>query len=164
MIGKILKKLIGSKKSEKLKDSPLDQETKASEEKLLSKAQTIFDFISKKFQEAISESKIIREKLKNLHKTNYELGLYHLEKGNIGEAIFRFKIVRKFWPHDYDAHLKLIYCFCITGNFERANFATKYLLSLDPNFRAEIENLINDASFRAKINDNFVTNKIENVS
>ncbi len=106
-----------------------------------------FNFASRKFFRALLESKVIIEKLKDLHKTNYKLGLRHLRKGNLREAIFRFKIVRKFWPHDLDAHLNLIYCYFITQEEERSSRAIEYLLYLEPSFKPEIEELRINASF-----------------
>jgi len=120
------------------------------------KVEKAVNFLSEKIKEAVSESKVIMDKLHDLHKTNYELGLIHLKKGNLKEAIFRFKIVRKFWPQDYNSHLKLIYCYFITKQEEYANRAIEYLLYLDPNFKSEIEQLRVDATFYQNPKDNKV--------
>lgn len=106
-----------------------------------------FDYISNRIKEAILESQIIVQKLQNLHNTNYQLGLDHLDKGNVNEAIFRFKIVRKFWPADHEAHLKLIYCYFILEDRVKAQKAIDYLLSLNDDLKSEIEQAKIDASF-----------------
>lgn len=38
----------------------------------------------------------LRLKLNNLSESNIELGIYHIKKGNLGDAIFRFKLVEKY--------------------------------------------------------------------
>ena len=35
-----------------------------------------------------------RIKLNHLSKTNFDLGLYHFDKGNISDAILRFKLLK----------------------------------------------------------------------
>ena len=46
-----------------------------------------------KLRSKINEIKI---KSQNLTKTNYDLGLYHFNAGNLSDAIFRFKLLKKF--------------------------------------------------------------------
>jgi outer membrane protein assembly factor BamD (BamD/ComL family) len=108
------------------------------DKKSKSKIDSSLDFIFGKLGKIINESKLIREKLQDLEKTNYDLGLKHIEKGNFKEALFRFKIVRKYWPKNYEAHLKLIYCCYLINNEEYAQKASKYLISLNPNFESKI--------------------------
>ena len=137
MIFKHLKKIIGFVKKDK--KSPK-----------LGKIEEGVNFVGDKVREAISESKVIVEKLYDLQQTNYQLGLTQLEKGNLKEAIFRFKIVRKFWPSNYDSHLKLIYCYVASGQEYRAQSAIEYLLELDDGFKPQIEQAKIDASFYGK--------------
>ena len=47
------------------------------------------------------------EKSKDLKKTNYDLGIFHLEKGNLADAKFRFKFVLKFDSNYKDALYQL---------------------------------------------------------
>ena len=53
----------------------------------LSDAQSWLD----KLRSKINEIKI---KSRNLTKTNYNLGLYHFNAGNLNDAIFRFKLLK----------------------------------------------------------------------
>ncbi len=41
----------------------------------------------------------IKEKLKDLYKTNYELGIYHFKALNYSDTIFRFKLLQLFFPN-----------------------------------------------------------------
>ncbi len=42
----------------------------------------------------------VRSKLKNMRQSNFDLGIYHLEKGNFKDAIFRFKLIDRFLDKD----------------------------------------------------------------
>jgi len=137
MIFRHFKKIIGFVKRDK--KSPT-----------VGKIEESIHFINNKAKEIVSESKVIMEKLHDLQSTNYQLGLVQLEKGNLKEAIFRFKIVRKFWPTNYDAHLKLIYCYYADNHENHANRAIERLLELDPNSKAQIDQVKIDASFYNK--------------
>lgn len=111
------------------------------------KVEKFSNFLSKTFDNAILESKTISKKMQDLQKTNYELGMMHLNKGNINEAIFRFKIVRKFWPNNYKAHLNLIYCYFILKKEKQAQKAINILLKLNPKLEPNIQKAREDASF-----------------
>jgi Flp pilus assembly protein TadD len=132
---------------------------KKDDKSTLNKVEKGVDFISQKMTLAISESKVIAEKLKDLHKTNYDLGLTHLNNGNFKEAIFRFKIVRRFWPKNYECHLKLIYCYFVREEAYKADRAIERLLILEPAFKGKIENARVDASFKVKANKDILKNK-----
>lgn len=58
----------------------------------------------------ILEFDIIKSKLNNLLETNYNQGLWHIERNNLNEAIFRFRFIKKFWPNHYDSWYQLAYC------------------------------------------------------
>lgn len=55
----------------------------------------------------LQEGAEIREKLKDIPKTNLELGKYHLQKGNLTDAILRFKLVIKLTPKNEYAYYYL---------------------------------------------------------
>ena len=61
------------------------------------KSSSFLFFISNHIEIVRKEIEIIKKKSKNLLETNYNLGLKHLEKGNLGDAIFRFKFIKKFY-------------------------------------------------------------------
>lgn len=103
--------------------------------KLHHKIDTISDFISKKTKDAIDEYGVIREKLKDLCQTNYNLGVRHLENGNISEAVFRFKIVKKFWPHYYDAYYQLAYALILSDKVDQARNIINQLVEKDPSYQ-----------------------------
>lgn len=98
--------------------------------------------ILKFFAEKIAEIKVIKKKLGNLEKTNFDLGLKRMTENHIGEAIFRFKIVKKFWPNNKEAYLKLIECFVIKGNKQKAKKIAEELLLIDSKYRSKINQII----------------------
>jgi len=106
MIGKIFKK-----KEKKQNNQVLNAE--AIGEGIRDKAGKVFNFLKEKSYSAKDEFYVILDKLKNLKETNYNLGLMHLEKGNINDAIFRFKFIVKFWPDDQRSYYYLAYCLTI---------------------------------------------------
>jgi len=53
--------------------------------------------VRKQIRAAINDVMQVRENLKNMTKTNMKLGKYHLYRRNLGDAIFRFRIVEKFF-------------------------------------------------------------------
>jgi Flp pilus assembly protein TadD len=108
------------------------------------------DILISKFKSAILESKVIIKKLEDLHKTNYDLGSMHLDKGNLREAAFRFRLVRKFWPKDYKSHIKLIYCYLMLKNEVQADRAIRYFLDLEPMFKSKIEELKRSVEAQSK--------------
>lgn len=82
--------------------------------------------LSKKLYEyTIEEVKIISEKIQDLGKTNYELGIFHLNNGNISDAIFRFKILKKFQANRFDdIDYYLAFCYFLKKDFKNV---LKYL-------------------------------------
>ena len=82
-----------------------------------------------------------KKKIQDLSKTNYNLGIKHLEEGNLKEAIFRFKITKKFWPHNYEAYYELIYCLILENEFEEAQKVIDELLEKSPDYKERIDQL-----------------------
>lgn len=93
------------------------------------KSNLFIDNLLSKFKD---ESKVIIEKCKNLLDTNYKLGMKHLEDGNLNDAIFRFRFIKKFWPDFHEAYCKLAYCLSLKGNNFEAKRILLELLEKDP--------------------------------
>jgi tetratricopeptide (TPR) repeat protein len=137
MLGFIFKK--SSKKIDEDKNSvaeKLASKLKASSEKLS-------EFLGKKFALAEEEFFAIKEKCENLQETNYKLGLKHLEKGNLSEAIFRFRIIKKIWPNSFDAYYYLAYSLALKGKLEPAKIILTELLTKNPDFDTKAQDLLN---------------------
>lgn len=99
------------------------------------------NFIDHLFSFVVVEYRIIKEKMQDLSKTNYDLGVKHLENGNLKEAIFRFKITKRFWPHNYDAYYELIYCLILENEFDEAQKVIDDLLKKCPSYKEKIDQL-----------------------
>ena len=87
----------------------------------------------------------IKEKSKNLVETNYNLGISHLEKGNLSDASFRFFIMTKFWPKFYEAHYQLAYIAMLRDKPYKAKKILDNLIAknaeLDPKFYELLEKI-----------------------
>lgn len=86
----------------------------------------------------------IKTKLQNLEAVNFDLVDYHLDNGNLSDAIMRLKIIDKFIaPNNIVAQYKLAWCYFIKADFTNSLFylaksqsvdsygLQKYLLSQD---------------------------------
>ena len=90
------------------------------------------------------------EKSKDLKKTNYDLGIFHLEKGNLADAKFRFKFVLKFDSNYKDALYQL---------------ARSYIYNLQINKAAAILQKIpanENVGYRLKLINNDIIDHIPN--
>lgn len=85
----------------------------------------------------------IKEKLKDLANTNYQLGLYHLNQENFLDAKIRFFLVTKLKPELASAHYQLALCYTISGNLPKAKKLLEQTLSIDPSF--------SNAAYRLKL-------------
>jgi tetratricopeptide (TPR) repeat protein len=83
----------------------------------------------------------LKEKLKNLSETNYQLGLEHLKKGNIWEALSRFKIITFFWPNHNKALYQYAYCLVLTDGTVNARRVLEKLLKKSHDMK-EAKNLL----------------------
>jgi tetratricopeptide (TPR) repeat protein len=101
---------------------------------LRDKSEKFSKFLENSFKNAREEYYSIQEKCQDLHKTNFDLACSHLEKGNLSEAIFRFRFVKKFWPHDFDAYYQLAYCLVLKNKPHKAKKVLEELLEKDPNY------------------------------
>ena len=116
---KILKKIIRGKSEDK--DNNLSIENKVS--------------IAQKIQD-------VKTKVSNLLETNYNLGLKHLEKGNISDAIFRFRFIKKFWPEHFDAYYQLAYSLTLNKRpFEAKKILTELLVK-KPDYDPKAQDLL----------------------
>jgi hypothetical protein len=146
MIGKIFKK-----KEKKENNQILNAEIIG--EGIREKAGKAFNFLREKTYLAKDEFYIILGKLKNLREANYNLGIMHLEKGNINDAIFRFKLMTKFWPDDQRSYYYLAYCLTVKNELLKAKIVLEKFKSHNFQFdqkttdlQEKIDSLINKES------------------
>lgn len=96
--------------------------------------------LERKIKELPDHYAIVREKMKDLTKTNTELGFRHLELGNISDAVMRFKMVlRWFGPDHPPAVYGLACCRKEEGNYEDAIRLFKQAIELKNNDYPEAE-------------------------
>ena len=90
------------------------------------------------------------KKMQDLSATNYNLGIHHLNLGNIRDAKLRFLIASKLKPNNALAHYHLARCYIFDLNTEKAKDALKTTLSLSPN--------LIKAEYRLSLINNNLTN------
>ncbi len=108
-----------------------------------SKAKLAFGFFLNHFDIVRKEFEIIKEKSKNLLESNYQLGLMHQDKGNLSDAIFRFRFIKKFWPHHYDSYIQLANCYISKKRFNRALQVLDELLIANSTYENQVQELKN---------------------
>ncbi len=126
MLGSILKKVFFKKSPKVAEPKPTLVTSLNEKSKLLSSA------LSEKYDEVKNELFSMRDKFGNLLETNYNLGLTHLENGNLSDATFRFRFIKKFWPQHYDSHFQLAYCLLLSKKTAEAKKVLLELLAKDP--------------------------------
>ncbi len=138
---KILKKIIRGKSEDK--DNNLSIENKVSiAQKIQDKTHGFINFFKTKIQETKDEFGDVKTKVSNLLETNYNLGLKHLEKGNISDAIFRFRFIKKFWPEHFDAYYQLAYSLTLNKRpFEAKKILTELLVK-KPDYDPKAQDLL----------------------
>ena len=155
MILKTLKKIIFSKdKKNNTDDNSNDKrgnlgngsENQDDESKAIF-ANKALEFASNKIDELRNEYFLIKEKTSNLLQTNYELGLRHMEKGNLSDAIFRFRFIKFFWPEFYDAYYLLAYCLYIDRKFIKSKKIIDLLMEKQPNYDKRAIDLLEKITF-----------------
>ena len=62
------------------------------------------------------------KKLKDLKKTNYELGLYHLKQENYSDAIIRFKLIKILFWNSIEANFYLGKIYFLQQNFNKSYY------------------------------------------
>ncbi|WP_236870046.1 methyltransferase domain-containing protein [Candidatus Bandiella numerosa] len=89
----------------------------------------------------------IKVKSKNLSKTNYDLGLFHFNRGNLNDAILRFRLLKRFEENYSDLDYLLGRCYFEKSRFEKAKQYLEDYVKNDDKFKEEAEyclNIIND--------------------
>ena len=76
-----------------------------------------------------------REKMRNLPKTNFDLGVYFAELGKWHDALFRFRIALYFDANYPQAHYNLGYCHYQLGHYDKAAGIFKQVLRKTPDHR-----------------------------
>lgn len=139
MFGGIVKKILG--KSDK-KDTGAEKMAIS----LRARSEKLTQFLGDKFQLVQDEISDVREKAKNLRETNYNLGLKHLENGRLTDAIFRFRLIKKFWPDLFDAYYQLAYCLVLDDKLDEAKKVLEELLTKNPDYDQKAYDLLESLS------------------
>lgn len=84
----------------------------------------------------IQQFYIAIDKLKNLSETNYNLGIFHIGKGNMRDAKMRFIFTIKLKPDFALAHYHLARCYLFDLAFDKAKQELEIALSLDSDLAA----------------------------
>ena len=82
--------------------------------------------------EVIEEIKLSFIKLKDISTTNFDLGIHHMNCGNISDAKMRFILVIKLKPEIAMAHYHLGRCHMFNLAFDKAKAEFEITLNLDP--------------------------------
>lgn len=138
MIGGIVKKIF-------LKKSKKEQSQESFVDSFKQKSQQLSKALSDHYSSVKQELVTMHAKCGNLLETNYNLGLKHIENGNISDAIFRFRFIKKFWPDHLDSLYQLSYCLALNKKLQEAKQVAEELLSKDPNHQSgkELLELLN---------------------
>ncbi len=86
------------------------------------------------FFNSLNDYKSLRGKMTNLMETNYRQGIWHIEKNNISDAIFRFRFIKKFWPQHLDSQYHLALCLIKKNKHREAKDVLKNLLTISPDY------------------------------
>jgi tetratricopeptide (TPR) repeat protein len=129
------KKLLGKSKPDEIEDPAIT-------ENLAKKSEKFQQFLNESFSSIKNEILAAKEKMKDLHQANFDLGNRHLENGNLSEAIFRFRFIKKFWPDDYDAYYQLAYCLILKEKPKKARRVLEELLEKNPNYDPVAQELL----------------------
>ena len=106
------------------------------------RSEELSSFINSKVKSAQEEISTIRKKCSNLFETNYQLGLKHLENGNLSEAIFRFRFINKFWPNHLESYYQLAYCLILANKFDKAKKVLDDLITKDEGYKVYAQELL----------------------
>lgn len=142
MFDKAFKSISPKKKTEESEKS--DKSRSETKPTILDKSQDFINLVSDKFDKIRSEFYLIKEKCNNLLETNYKLGLKHLENGNLREATFRFRFIKKFWPQHLDSQYQLAYCLALSNKKREAKEILEKILAKDPSYNQQAKDLLNN--------------------
>jgi predicted TPR repeat methyltransferase len=96
--------------------------------------EAVVDLLNKAKYELIE----VRKKMKNLEHTNYDLGMYHYNSGNLSDAIFRFKMLKKIFKVSGQIDYFIGRCYIERNQIEKAKpYIESYLKGMDTTFREE---------------------------
>lgn len=126
----------------KNKAENLEDEKKSLAKNIETGSKKISQFFVSGISSIKTEISVIKEKFQNLHQTNIDLANYHLEKGNISEAIFRFRIIKKFWPNDYESYYQLAYYLALEGKLRKSRRVLEELLEKNPDYDPIAQDLL----------------------
>lgn len=84
------------------------------------------------YKAALEHFKTASIKIKDLSNTNYELGLFHIDKGNLRDAEMRFLFVLRLKKDFALAHYHLARCYLFNVKFDKAKKELEIALALDP--------------------------------
>ncbi len=102
------------------------------------RGKSIREVISSFFGNLKNEILSIRYKIKDLRKTNYDLGMYHYNTGNLPDALFRFKLLKRFYKDADELDYFIGRCYIERNMAEKARpYIDAYLKSTDTRFREE---------------------------
>ena len=101
-------------------------------------------FSKERLRDIVCEFRLIKERMKNLSETNYNLGLRYLNDGNLSEAAFRFNITKKFWPDNHEAHYQLVYCLLMLHKVKKAKIIAQELIAKNTEYENKIKELFSN--------------------
>ena len=91
------------------------------------------------YHDVIDEICAMEKKLKNLEKTNYELGIYHLKNNDINDALLRFSLLELFKCKKPRLFYYIAHCYMDQLKYEKADKYIKlYYKSDDKEFIDEV--------------------------
>jgi tetratricopeptide (TPR) repeat protein len=123
-----------------------NQENTSIKDKISSSMQKFSQEVSVSVKNTLDDLSLMHKKSKNLLQTNFELGLYHLNNGNIKEAHFRFFIISKFWPKFENGLYYYAYILTLKQQYLKAQNIIEKIFLLNNNPNDEILNLKNKIS------------------
>lgn len=148
-----LKNLLGDSNQNTSPNPQNDGSNATTEQKntgLINDLKKSFGFVGDAYNTVRGEFTVAREKSKDLRRSNYDIGLKHLEKGDISEAVFRFRLTKKFWPDFFDAHYQLAYCLALSNKLNQAKTVLEELLQKNPDFDPKARDLLDQIKSKLK--------------
>ena len=132
-----------NKKTEKTIND-YNQENIGIKDKISNSMQKISQEVSASVKTTISDLSLMHQKSKNLLQTNFELGLHHLNNGNIKEAHFRFFLICKFWPKFESGLYYYAYILTLKQKYQKAQSVIEKIFLLNNNPNKEVFELKNN--------------------
>lgn len=109
---------------------------------ILQKSKRFSEFLNSRAELLQEELSLIRYKCQDLRQTNFDLGMKHLKNNALPEAIFRFRLIKKFWPEYFEAYYQLAYCLTLHRKYKKACDVLEELLEKEPNFDPAAQELL----------------------